>query len=56
MYTVVTVTELRKDKEIVSFIGLLFYIFRRQIDIPTYQLRKINADTSLCLFADDVFP
>ena len=27
--------------------------FRRQIDITTYQIRKIKADTSLCLFADD---
>ena len=24
-----------------------------QIDITTYQIRKIKADTSLCLFADD---
>ena len=29
--------------------------FRRQIDITTYQIRKIKADTSLCLFADDLF-
>ena len=28
-------------------------IFCRQIDITTYQIRKIKADTSLCLFADD---
>ena len=25
----------------------------RQIDITTYQIRKIKADTSLCLFADE---
>ena len=29
--------------------------FRRQIDITTYQIRKIKADTSLCLFADDLY-
>ena len=27
---------------------------RRQIDITTYQIRKIKADTSLCLFADEI--
>ena len=27
----------------------------RQIDITTYQIRKIKADTSLCLFADEMF-
>ena len=29
-------------------------IIRRQIDITTYQIRKIKADTSLCLFADEL--
>ena len=28
--------------------------YRRQIDITTYQIRKIKADTSLCLFGDDM--
>ena len=28
-------------------------IIRRQIDITTYQIRKIKADTSVCLFADE---
>ena len=28
--------------------------YRRHIDITTYQIRKIKADTSLCLFADDM--
>ena len=27
---------------------------RRRIDITTYQIRKIKADTSLCLFADEM--
>ena len=27
---------------------------RRQIDIVTYQVRKIKADTLLCLFADEL--
>ena len=31
------------------------HIIRRQIDITTYQIRKIKADTSLCLFADEMF-
>ena len=31
-----------------------FDSYRRQIDITTYQIRKITADTSLCLFADDM--
>ena len=30
-------------------------LYRRQIDITTYQIRKIKADTSLCLFADDIW-
>ena len=29
-------------------------LYRRQIDITTYQIRKIKADTLLCLFADDM--
>ena len=29
-------------------------IFRRQIDIVTYQIRKIKAYTSLYLFVDDL--
>ena len=28
---------------------------RRQIDITTYQIRKIKADTSLCLFANEMY-
>ena len=28
---------------------------RRQIDIVTYQVRKIKADASLCLFVDELF-
>ena len=29
---------------------------RRQIDITTYQIRKVKADTSLCLFSDEINP
>ena len=28
---------------------------RSQIDITTYQIRKIKADMSLCLFADEIY-
>ena len=28
--------------------------YRRQIDIVTYQVRKIKAYTSICLFVDDI--
>ena len=31
------------------------YIFRRQIDITTYQLLYFLSDTSLCLFGDDLY-
>ena len=30
------------------------HTYRRQIDITTYQIRKIKADTSLCLFTNDI--
>ena len=30
---------------------MIFLTYRHQIDIVTYQIRKIKADTALCLFA-----
>ena len=32
------------------------FAYRRQIDITTYHIIKIKADTSLCLFGDDLYP
>ena len=34
--------------------GVCSQIYRRQIDITTYQLLFFLSDTSLCLFGDDM--
>ena len=51
---------IRGDVEVFpeTIVTILLYnavcTFRRQIDITSYQIRKIKADTSFCLFADDL--